>query len=210
MDGETALRYARTRHQDSDFGRIARQQRLLVALRNSMLQPLNWWRLPAVMETVRRTVRTDLGPLDLAAVGLSVLGGSSEPERLVIDDTLAQPFSGADGAYLLSPTPALRQRVSLLLSPASARVEILNGTQTAGAAQRAADSLRSRGMQAVRFGDAPRPRTTTTVEVQPGARRAGSQVASLLDLQAELVEETTTLPGDVDVRVTLGSATAAR
>jgi LCP family protein required for cell wall assembly len=206
MDGETALRYARTRHQDSDFGRIARQQRVLVALRSTMLQPLNWWRIPAVLEAVRRSVRTDLGPFDLAALALSALGSSNEPERLVIDETLAQPFSGADGAFLLSPTPALRQRVSLFLAPVSARVEVLNGTQTAGAAQRAAETLRSRGMQSVRYGDAPRPQTATTVEVQPGARRAGLQVASLLNLETDLVQESAALPADVDVRVILGSA----
>src|SRR5437763_15019205 len=49
MDGETALRYARTRHQDSDFGRIARQQQVIAAVRNAMLNPVNWPRIPAVV-----------------------------------------------------------------------------------------------------------------------------------------------------------------
>ena len=33
MDGRTALAYARSRHQDSDYGRMARQQTLLLAIR---------------------------------------------------------------------------------------------------------------------------------------------------------------------------------
>ena len=78
MDGETALRYARTRHQDSDFGRVARQQRVLLALRNRLLQPINWWRAPAVLAAVQRTTHTDLGPLDLAALGP---GAGRQPER---------------------------------------------------------------------------------------------------------------------------------
>src|SRR5437763_8132338 len=83
MDGETALRYARTRHQDSDFGRVARQQQVLVALRSKMLQPQGWWRWPGVLAAVQRTTQTDLGPLDLAALGLSLVASPTEPERLV-------------------------------------------------------------------------------------------------------------------------------
>ncbi len=48
MDGTTALEYARTRHQDSDFGRAERQQQVLAAVRAALVNPLNWWRLPAV------------------------------------------------------------------------------------------------------------------------------------------------------------------
>ena len=36
MDGRTALAYARSRHQDSDYGRMARQQTLLLAIRSQI------------------------------------------------------------------------------------------------------------------------------------------------------------------------------
>lgn len=36
MDGPTALAYARSRHQDSDYGRMARQQTLLLAIRSEI------------------------------------------------------------------------------------------------------------------------------------------------------------------------------
>src|SRR5207248_10957066 len=48
MDGDIALKYARTRHQDSDFGRIGRQQQILSAVRPALLNPINLPRLPAV------------------------------------------------------------------------------------------------------------------------------------------------------------------
>ena len=116
MDGETALRYARTRHQDNDFGRVARQQRVLLAIRGAMLQPHNWWRAPAVLAAVQRSTRTDLGPLDLVALGLSLVGSSGEPQRLAVGPGLVEEFSGADGAYLLRPTPILRRTVADLLA----------------------------------------------------------------------------------------------
>src|SRR5262249_9180572 len=112
MDGETALRYARTRHQDNDFGRMARQQRVLVALRSKLLQPLNWWRIPGVLAAARRATETDLGVLDLTTLALAFGTASDEPARLAIDLSLTEEFQGAGGAYLLRPTPSIRQRVA--------------------------------------------------------------------------------------------------
>jgi LCP family protein required for cell wall assembly len=203
MDGETALRYSRTRHQDSDFGRVARQQRVLLALRNRMLQPINWWRAPAVLAAVQRTTRTDLGPLDLAALGLALVASPSEPARLVVGPGLVEPFSGIDGAYLLRPTPELRTSVAVLLAPLTARVTVLNGTATSGLAQRAAETLRSRGFVMVGYGDADQAQVTS-IETRPGAGRAGKQVAVSLKLAPDLVRESESLPENVDVRVVLG------
>src|ERR1051325_5280898 len=58
MDGDTALKYARTRHQDSDFGRIARQQQVLSAVRSAVFSPVNWPRIPAVLAAVNQSIQT--------------------------------------------------------------------------------------------------------------------------------------------------------
>jgi polyisoprenyl-teichoic acid--peptidoglycan teichoic acid transferase len=204
MDGETALRYARTRQQDNDFGRIARQQRVVVALRDALLQPMNWWRLPAVIGAARRATQTDLGPLDLVALATVMLGSPGQPDRLTVDLSLVDELAGTDGAYLLRPKPALRQRVAALLTPADAAVEILNGTGSDGLAKQAADRLRDRGMRIAQVGNAARPHRETTVEVQPGFRRAGVHAAAILDLPRDAVREFPGLPEGIDVRITLG------
>lgn len=205
MDGETALRYARTRHQDNDFGRMARQQRVISALRGKLLQPFTWWRLPAVLGAVQRTTQTDLGPLDLATVALAFATAPDEPARLAIDLSMTQEFQGGGGAYLLRPTPTLRQRVSAFVTPANAAVEVLNATPTAGLAKQSADRLQARGWRGVRVGDAGRTQAQTTIEVRPGLSRAGLAAASALGLSREAVRESGALPGDLDVRVTLGT-----
>ena len=204
MNGETALRYARTRHQDTDFGRIARQQQVVVALRNSLVQPGNWLRLPAVVGAVRRATQTDLGPLELFTLGTALIGGPTPPDRLAVDLSLVDEFTGPDGAALLRPRPALRERVAVVLAPASAGVEVLNGTRTEGLAQQAADRLRERGMRIARFGNAVAVQPATTVEVRPGLRRAGVYAASILDLPPDTVRESPSLPEGIDVRITLG------
>lgn len=204
MDGETALRYARTRHQDSDFGRMARQQQVMVALRSALLRPWNWWRLPAVLGAVQRATKTDLGPLDLATLAFAVVSGTGEPERLALDVGLVEEFRGGGGAFLLRPTPALRQRVGVFLDPASAGVEVLNGTGTAGLAMQAADRLRARDVRVVNVSNAARTQRATTVEVAPGLTRAGIHAAAILDLPRERVGEGVALPPGVDVRITIG------
>jgi LCP family protein required for cell wall assembly len=204
MDGETALRYARTRHQDSDFGRMARQQRVMVALRSRLLQPTNWWRIPGVLAAVQRATKTDVGPLDVATLVFAAGLGGGEPDRLALDLGLVEEFRGAGGAFLLRPTPALRHRVGVFLDPSSAAVEILNGTGTPGLAKGAADRLRARGLQVVSVGDAASVQRQTVIEVAPGLKRAGALAASVLDVPRENVGEGTALPPGVDVRVTLG------
>jgi LCP family protein required for cell wall assembly len=208
MDGERALQYARTRHQDNDFGRMARQQRVMVALRSRLLSPLNWWRIPGVLSAVRQSTQTDLGPLDLLTLALAFGTASDEPARLAIDLSLAQEFQGAGGAYLLRPTPALKQRAVAFLTPSRAAVEVLNGSSTTGAAREAADRLQSKGWRVANVGDAGQSQPVTTVEVQPGLTRAGQAVASALGLPREAVRESLSLPDGVDVRVTLGRQAA--
>jgi polyisoprenyl-teichoic acid--peptidoglycan teichoic acid transferase len=204
MDGEMALRYARTRHQDSDFGRMARQQRVMVALRNRLLQPLHWWRIPGVLAAVQRATKTDVGPLDLATLAFAAGLGTGEPDKLALDLGLVEEFRGAGGAFLLRPTPALRRRVGVFLDPSSAAVEILNGTRTPGLAKGASDRLRARGLQVVSVGDAASGQRQTAIEVAPGLTRAGLFAASILGVPRENVGQGAALPPGVDVRVTLG------
>lgn len=210
MDGEMALRYARTRHQDNDFGRIARQQQVMSALRTAMLRPTNWWRIPGVIGAVRQATRTDLGLLDVATLALVAGGSSSSPDRLAVGIDLVEEFSGGEGAYLLRPKPALRQRVAVLLKPSSAAVEVLNGSTTSGLASQVADTLRGQGARVVNVGNAGASHRESTIEVKPGLTRAGGHVAAILKLPADAVNESPTLPDGVDVRVTLGEDQARR
>jgi LCP family protein required for cell wall assembly len=210
MDGETALRYARTRHQDNDFGRMARQQQVIAAVRSALLRPDHWWRVPAVIGAVRRATKTDLGPLDLATLAFSFGTSSSEPDRLAVGLDLVDEFRGGDGAYLLRPKPFLRQRVAAVLSPTSAAVEVLNGTGANGLAAQAADTLRNHQMTVANVGSAPRAQPDTTIEVKPGLTRAGLSAASILGLPRDSVRASTSLSDDVDVRITLGQDWARR
>lgn len=77
MDGQRALIYARTRHQDDDYRRAARQQQVIQALSVKLLNPLSWG--PA-WQAIEQHLDTDLGLWDLLQMFpvIAVRGGRFE------------------------------------------------------------------------------------------------------------------------------------
>ena len=73
MDGERAIQYARARYsanpvEGSDFGRAARQQRLVRAIKRKLLSPAGIVRGFAVSRAVEEEVRTNVSSGDLARI----------------------------------------------------------------------------------------------------------------------------------------------
>jgi len=93
MSGALALQYARCRHGTcgNDFGRAARQQQLLEALRQKALQAStlsNPVRLTGLIDSIGNHVRTDLQPNELQKMGQIVKGiDMSKAQTKVLDDT---------------------------------------------------------------------------------------------------------------------------
>jgi LCP family protein required for cell wall assembly len=71
MDGATALRYARTRHQDSDIERLKRQQLILLAMRQKALSLGSLQHLPEIYRALSTSFETDLDLASLMSYGLA-------------------------------------------------------------------------------------------------------------------------------------------
>lgn len=82
MDGERALAYVRTRHQDDDYRRAERQQQVISALLGRLVNPLRW---PAAVSVLNRYVDTNLTLGDLIALAPPVILNRGRFEQLVID-----------------------------------------------------------------------------------------------------------------------------
>ncbi len=80
MDGRTALRYVRTRHDDNDFARGYRQQQVLRALREQGLRLDLIRKAPQLVDSLGDTVRTDLSPTQVLA--LAKLGTEIPQDRI--------------------------------------------------------------------------------------------------------------------------------
>lgn len=81
MDGEQVLEYARTRHDDGDGRRSARQQQVLLALRDQAVMKNLLTKAPQLIGDLGSAVRTDLQPGQ--ALQLARLGTEIDPAAIV-------------------------------------------------------------------------------------------------------------------------------
>ncbi len=91
MNGETALIYARTRHQDDDYRRAERQQQVVNALSRKLVNPLNW--LPAWI-AIQQHTETNLNILDIGTIIPPLFIRAGNFNQLVINRDYILPGDG--------------------------------------------------------------------------------------------------------------------
>ncbi len=109
FDGQQALKYARTRHADTDFNRAARQQQVLLGVRQKALgmgvtEMLR--QAPAIYREIDSGIRTDMGLeqlLRLATTGSDI--ASENIQSAVLDQSYLTSYLTPGGAsvYLMNP-----------------------------------------------------------------------------------------------------------
>jgi LCP family protein required for cell wall assembly len=116
MDGETALKYARTRHQDNDFQRAQRQQQVIMAVRQKVLGlglPGLLGQAPFLYQRLSSGIRTDLSLEQIISLATTSAGISSENIRTaVLDQDYVMPYVTPQGASVLVP---LNDRIAPLI-----------------------------------------------------------------------------------------------
>ena len=104
MDGELALKYVRTRHQDSDLERLQRQQQVMLAIRDKALSIGSIDKVPQVLNVVGDSLATDLTLPEILSLAKK---WSQIPRENIhnyrIDETMVQPYVTAQGAQVLLP-----------------------------------------------------------------------------------------------------------
>lgn len=116
LDGDAALRYVRTRHdQNHDWARIQRQQRFLRAVKEQVVSWDMAFRLPGAVSTLMDYLTTDMGATD--ALKLAWWAARLDFGRIK-QVTLAGNDRMIDGiAYVLSNETQVRDAVNALLTP---------------------------------------------------------------------------------------------
>ena len=185
---------------------------VIVALRDRALQLNMLSKAPSMVGIVRENLSTDLSPVQLLALARLV----SEIDRdrignLVIDTNYAVPFKGSDGADLLDPQlgrirAAFESTVRGAARPElKARIEVLNGSPTAGLGQRAADYLKAQGFNVVNV--APAERTdyqSSLVQVLTADRKAAEALANTLKMPVTAITDAPTTNAVADIRIVVG------
>ena len=214
MGGEQALEYARSRHGTSDFARAGRQQQVIVAVRNRVLQLDMLTRAPELLGIAQQSLATNLQPGQMLA--LAKLVSQIERDRItnvVIDTNYVRPFVGPDGEDLLDPNiPAIKRAIASAQKTAAhpelrAKVEVLNGSPTPGLGQKAADLLTAQGFNVVRIAPAERSDYSSSLVQVLGENNDGAAqaVANVLKMPATaIVSGDPPADASADIRIVVG------
>jgi LCP family protein required for cell wall assembly len=211
MDGHLALRYARSRHSENDFGRMRRQQRVLFAIRQRALQMQMLPRAPMLVGQAREMINTDLNLNQL--IRLAKLAQQIDSERvssLLIDARYVREVRLRDGALVLVPDKdRIRKDLTALVAGMNpdfgARIEVLNGSGRAGLAADTAKYLLNLGYDVRRIDDADRSDYNESVlEVFTGRRSLADDLAATLRLPRWTAREARGTDPEIDIRIIVG------
>jgi len=210
MDADTVLKYARTRHQDTDFGRMRRQQQVLVAVKDKVLStdelPRLISRMPALLSALSDSLQTDM-PMSqqITLANLARKLNTDNVRQLLIDGSMVEATILNSGAYVLmpkldlirpaldaffnpqaAPPPSPDDDLRVELERESARIAVLNGTSTPELALQVGEWLTGQGFVVVGYGEADRTDYAQTQIIDYGGKPFTLQ--ELIDLFA-IVDE---------------------
>lgn len=236
LTGKRALAYARCRHESQgcsggDVGRAKRQQQVILAIRDKVLEPETFTNLisqaPQLYAEFSSGIRTNL-PLE-DALRMAALAKDIHVEDIkqgVIDTTMAIPtdttINGVP-ANVLRPVPdlirILRDEIFVPGGPLSplaqgdavtlmqsdeARIRLVNNTYTANLEQRTATYLNAQGMQVVEFGAPTGTASRTRVVFYTSKLYALRYLKDLFGLESPQIVIQPDPTSTVDIEVRLG------
>ena len=224
MDGALALKYARTRHGGSDFERMQRQQQVLLAVRDKVMNlgllPKLLPRAREIAQALGNSVQTDLSLDQL--VRLAQLGSEIDRARIrtaSIDGSMTTVWTTPQGSLVLlpdrtkmsalhplifSPPPAPKDDVKQAAIE-GAHIVVLNGTRTNGLAAQAAERLRAQNLQVSSVGTADGVYTQTLVLVSRGKQASARVAARTLGVPESSVITVADSFDEADIQVVIGA-----
>ncbi|OQY26079.1 MAG: hypothetical protein B6I34_00600 [Anaerolineaceae bacterium 4572_32.1] len=231
FSGEKALKYARTRHGDSDFGRMHRQQKVIEAVVQQVLKTDQLDALikkaPALWQGFQDTVETDM-PLAVM-IKLAPLAREiriDEIQKIVIDRSMTEPFTAENNSSALlldrekirplidemfNTTPeAVTTQIKVLKSVAeeNAGLVIHNGTPTGSLAYRTAKHLQAQGFRIVEYGPVDTGHfdyTRTVIIDYTGNPNTLQWLKQVLNLTDPKIEYPALADNPVDIKIILGA-----
>jgi LCP family protein required for cell wall assembly len=214
MDGSTALRFARSRHDANDYSRAQRQQLVLSALRTRLTDGEFLGGLPRLVDRVGSAVQTNFDPanvLPLAQFGSGIDGEAIRSEVLYpcggSYPHCELQASGGDGGFYLMPDRAkIRDLAAALfydpqVKLEGASVEVRSAGARNGLAKSIADRLTERAFMVSIVTNGATGRSA--VLIRNGAKRytANALAQQLGGLPVDLLPSGETTAADIVVRV---------
>jgi anionic cell wall polymer biosynthesis LytR-Cps2A-Psr (LCP) family protein len=161
MDGETALKYARSRETSSDFDRSRRQQEILTAVKNEVMQKdnlLNINKVNQIMTVLADNIKTDiqLSEIDSLIKIVKQIDSGHIYSKVLDDSENGYLYADKyDEAYVLVPNDPTLKELHLFIQQyfkdpgiksEAAKIMITNGSNSASSGSLLGQSLSDFGL----------------------------------------------------------------
>lgn len=219
MDGDTALRYARSRKTTSDFDRASRQQQILLGARDkatSIGVITNPIKLNEIIQIVGNHLRTDISLDEIK--GLLTIAQNIDANS-VVTKVLDNSTDGVlktynNGGYYLIPRAGLYDYSEIqkiahelfkdpYLARENARIEILNGSSVAGQALKLSDELETLGYNVISIDKTESTSKTVIYDFSNSTPFTSSFLANRVGVSVTASQPSNDSSG-VDIRIILG------
>ena len=230
LDGPTALKFARTRHQTGDdFGRAERQQAVVLAVREKIFSadmlPVLFTKAPELLTALSGSYQTNLSLDQIASLALLTKEiPRANIQNAVIDQQyIADFYTTADNQqvlilniekfrelrdsmfYVPEPPQLVAPNAAELLANEAAKVEVQNGTLTGGLAGTVSDYLKAKGVKVTTVGNADRQDYATTIIIDyTGKVYTTKWLADTFHVSSSSILAGNDPNSPVDVRVIIG------
>jgi polyisoprenyl-teichoic acid--peptidoglycan teichoic acid transferase len=230
MDGQTALKYARTRATfGGDVDRAGRQQQVAMAVLDKVLRlnmiPQLLARAPELWRIFQQNVKTDLSLNEAVQLGLLLPDLPRENVQTeVIDFDYVYAETTPDGQQVLIPirseiralrdelfappaipTPVV-ENLPQLSAAENARLAVYNGTPVFGLAAATQTFLEQQSFNVVEIGNADSAEYRTTQIIDFGSHPSTTHyLVQLMGIPPLNVSSSTNPTGDYDILIILGS-----
>jgi LCP family protein required for cell wall assembly len=231
VGGDLALAYARNRYTEGgDFDRARRQQEVIMAIRDRILQydqiPKLVAKAPILYNELSAGIRTNMSLQEAIQLAwLAVQIPAENIKRGVIGPDAVEMATSPDGLDILIPIPdkirlvrdevfstngavgpaAVAEDPKALMQAENARVVVQNGTSVAGLAGRTAEFLRNEGVNVVQETNADNLYNQTTIFLYSPKPYTLNYLISVMQLQNPRIYNRYDPNAEVDIAIALGN-----
>lgn len=180
LPGDLALAYVRSRaYGDGDISRAARQQQVILAIRDRILEfsmiPKLLGNASQLYDSLSAGIHTNMNMSQMIQLALKILNDvpRDQIQHKVIDFSYVNIANGPNGESILRPLPerirelrnelftgstfldtlAATENIQTIMSEEGARVSVINGSSQAGLAEKTANYLQSQGITVSEIGN---------------------------------------------------------
>jgi len=165
LNSDQAMGYIRYRNTvEGDIGRTRRQQKLIQAIFQEAVRPLNLFKIPKIITHLRQRLHTDLRFKEMIWLGAhlkkaydtqQLFQATLPGKEIYINGVSYWDVDRAAATIILQKAlnPAIRSR-SQRQKPLSLKIEVLNGNGLAGSAEKIAGELKKIGVSVTKIDNA--------------------------------------------------------